>query len=237
MTSVRMLAVGAVALFALPILTAPVRAECDERFIKKCETESEAAFVADQGATATPQTRHRASRLRTAAAKPAAAKPVAAKPVRTRLPLFAARRTPPAEPALASVVERQAALVDSPLARRFRGFIDPHPMMVNRFEDMRKPRLDAEHLMPAAMLPAEDGVAGPDEIVTGVDVGTAVEVARAQPGTAPRVVADAGAPVFAQFVETPPDGSKPGGFPLHKLMLTICCALGVAGALRFIVRA
>src|SRR5207237_4442463 len=60
MKSVRMLAAGAVALFALPALTAPVRA-CDDRFIKKCEAESEAAFRAETEAATTPpprRTRH-----------------------------------------------------------------------------------------------------------------------------------------------------------------------------------
>jgi hypothetical protein len=233
MKSVRMLAAGAVALFALCLLTAPVRA-CDDRFIKKCETESEAAFVAEQAAAAPPAVKRRSLRVRAAATE---------KPVRTRAPRFIARTKPAAPgPTLASDEERPAALAETPLARRFRGFIDPHPMTVNSFEDLRKPRLDTEHLTPAATLPMEDAVAGPDENVTGVEVPTAAVVAEAVPvppqaAAAPVAVAGTPAPAFAQTIETASDSGKPGSFPFHKLVLTLCGALGVASALRFIVRA
>jgi hypothetical protein len=234
MKSVRMLAAGAVALFALPVLTAPVRA-CDDRFIKKCEAESEAAFLAEQPA-AWPVVRRKNARPRAAAA--------VEKPEARRAPRFV--RPVRAEPvlALAAGEQRPAALPDSPLARRFRGFIDPQPMTVNSFEDLRRPRLDAEHLAPAAALPANESVARPDEVVR-VDVSAAavpaavVTVPPPQAAAAPVAVAEAGMPppVFAQSVTPSSDDSAPAGFPVHKLVLTLCGALGVAAALRFIVRA
>jgi hypothetical protein len=233
MKSVRMLAAGAVALFALPVLTAPVRA-CDDRFIKKCEAESEAAFLAEQPAT-WPVPRRKNVRPRASAA--------AERPEARRAPRFV--RPVRAEPALALAAGEQhpAALPDSPLARRFRGFIDPQPMTVNSFEDLRRPRLDAEHLAPAPALPANEAVAGPDEVV-GVDVSAAavpaaVVTAPPQAAAEPVAVAEAKmpAPLFAQSVTPSSDDGAPGGFPFHKLVLTLCAALGVASALRFIVRA
>lgn len=240
MTSVRMLAAGAVALLALPMLAAPVRANCDDRFIKKCETESEAAFVAEQGTTATPPTRRKTPRVRAAFEKPDMQ--------RTRAPRFIARTRPAAPepaPAVAPDAERPAALAESPLARRFRGFIDPHPLTLNSFEELRKPRLEPEHLVPALAMPAADmtGVAADDEILPP-DPPTVV-AANVEP-TPPRQVAelqrptsDAAplpAPAMAEMQAADDDG-KGGGFPFHKLVLTLCAALGVASALRFIVRA
>lgn len=235
MTSVRMLAAGAVALLALPVLAAPVRADCDDRFIKKCETESEATFVAEQGTTATQPTRRKPQtpRVRAAFEKPDLQ--------RTRAPRFIAR-TRPAAPAPDE--ERSAALAESPLARRFRGFIDPHPLTLNSFEELRKPRLEPEHLVPAPALPAADmtGVAADDEIlppdpptVVATNVAPPPQRQVEQPGPPVAAAAPPPAPTMAEMQAA--DDGKPGGFPFHKLVLTLCCALGVASALRFIVRA
>ena len=236
MTSVRMLAAGAVALLALPMLAAPVRADCDDRFIRKCETESEAAFNADQATNPTTPTRRRTPRVKAAFEK--------GEPQRARPTRMITRTRPAPEPSVAAApdVERPAALADLPLRRRFRGFIDPHPLTLNSFEELRKPRLDAEHLVPALTIPAADmsGVAADDEILppdppaaVAATIEPAPTVAQAVPPLP--AAAPLPAPVMAEM--QPADDGKPGGFPFHKLVLTLCAALGVAGALRFIVRA
>lgn len=237
MKSVRMLAAGAVVLFALPFMTAPVRA-CDDRFIKKCEAESEAAFNAEQP-VAFPAPKRKTPRAHATFEKPSAH--------RTHAPPRFIARTRPAAPepmTLASDEQHAVAAPESPMARRFRGFIDPQPMTLNTFEALRRPRLDAEHLTPAATLQANDAIAVSDDASIGPDLSTAVVPAAVvtepppQAAAQPVALAEAGmpAPVFAQAVESPDDG-KPSGFPVHKLVLTLCAALGVASALRFIVRA
>jgi len=236
MKSVRMPAAGAVVLFALAVLTAPVRA-CDDRFIKKCEAESEAAFVAEQQAATTPAPRRKTQRARAPFERSAAQQ--------TRAPRFIARTrpAPAAEPmTLASEEERPAASPESPLARRFRGFIDPQPMTSNSFEALRRPRLDADHLTPAPALPVNDAVAAPADAVeadvpAAVIPAAVVTVPPPQTAAEPVAVAAAPSPVFAQTVAAPADDGVLSGFPLHKLVLTLCAALGVASALRFIVRA
>ena len=236
MTSVRTLAAGAVALLALPMLAAPVRADCDDRFIQKCETESEAAFNADQAPNATPARRKPRAKAAFEKAAPQRARP-------TRM-IARTRPTPEPSPEAAPDVERPVALADLPLRRRFRGFIDPHPLTLNPFEELRKPWLDPEHLVPALTMKPADmaGVAADDEILPPDPAETSA-VANVAP--APQQVAQIAAPspiaaplpspVTAEM--QPADDGKSGGFPFHKLVLTLCAALGVAGALRFIVRA
>src|SRR5437868_856001 len=136
MKSVRMLAAGAVALFALPVLTAPVRA-CDDRYLKKCETESEAAFVAETQGPAAAVPRRKAPRVRAFSAE----RHDANRP-RARLAVPRATPEPEAAPVAEAPVAEQppaptqvAALPESPMARRFRGFIDPQSIAVNSFED------------------------------------------------------------------------------------------------------
>jgi hypothetical protein len=57
--------------------------------------------------------------------------------------------------------------------------------------------------------------------------------ARAQASAAPQVMPQ------AVLTEAPPakPADEPGRFPVHKLVLALCGALGAASALRFIVRA
>jgi hypothetical protein len=58
---------------------------------------------------------------------------------------------------LASGVERPVSLrSESPLARRFRGFIDPQPIAQNAFEALRKPHAIALDFDGAAIVPAAD---------------------------------------------------------------------------------
>jgi ribonuclease E len=244
MTSVRMLAAGAVALFVLPVLTAPVSA-CDDRYIQKCESEAEAAFQAENGPPTAIAPKRKTMRVRAAPAGQAEARP-------RHAPRFAVKHAPPpaaappAEEAPAAddkaaperpEVEHAAALPESPMMRRFRGFIDPQPMAVNSFEELRRPRLAAEHLKAEPAIPSNEmSSAAPrdashDEVADAGPAAPPAKVAEAAQPAAPPAAAPA--PVLAQNV--PAD--QPGGFPFHKLILTMCAALGVASALRFIVRA
>ena len=252
MTSVRMLAAGAVVLFALAFLTAPVRA-CDDRFIKKCEAEAEAAFVPEpQGAA--PAVRRKGPRVRAAAA---GAKPEMR---RMRAPRFTLRARPvpapvvPAPPPTLASDEERPVTLESPMSRRFRGFIDPQPMTVNSFEALRRPRLEPEHLAPAPTMPGNDmnAVASADEVSAAAEAPPTVVATKVAPTMQPAAepaqrVAEAApvalpvpvampAPVLAETAQ-PPGNDEPSRFPLHQLVLTLCGALGVASALRFIVRA
>jgi hypothetical protein len=148
---------------------------------------------------------------------------------------------------LASEEASAPAAPESPLLRRFRGFIDPQPMTVNSFEALRRPQLDAQHLTPAPAMPTEEvAVAADDEIVVA-EVPSEAAVPPAPNAAAPAAVPPAVAPAAqpappVQAVPAPAEATAapsdaPGGFPLAKLALTLCAALGVASALRFIVRA
>lgn len=246
--SVRITASGAVVVALLACMTAPASA-CDDRFVKKCEAESAAAWAAEN-APEQPAARRKPMRVR----------PVAAHVTEKPTPV---RRDAPQRPApafeLASDESRPAA--PSPAARRFLGFIAPVSMAVNPFEALRKPRLDAEHLEPMPYMPVSDVTVAADEdaklapadalvevqaeapIVVAANAAPAAAVTVAQPAApvaaAPATSAPPAAvapPAQAQVVsQAPPADEKPrSGFPMH-LVLALCGALGVAGALRFIV--
>jgi len=249
--SVRTTASGAVFVALLSFMTAPASA-CDDRFIKKCESDSAAAWAADQPAEPAVK-RKPAPRVRTPA--PMAYKP---KPAPQAAPAQAG-------PELASAETRPVQL-DTPAARRFRGFIDPVSMSVNPFEGLRKPRPDAAQLVPAPTIPPNDmsGVAAADEgagaplLVTSkassqvmapvAAVAPAVAApaaAKIQPAPAPAVaiaqvappaIDPNAVPIGPVVSQAPPAGDAPSsGFGLHHLMLALCGALGAAGAVRFIV--
>lgn len=228
MLSVRITAAGAVFVCCVSFLTAPARA-CDDRYLGKCE-KAAAAEAAGGEVGASASSKRSAKRVKLVAARQSRQ----------------ARLRPRQAPRFATRLVRHIAQDDgerragTPMARRFRGFIDPQPMTVNSFEALRRPRPDAEHLTPAATLPANDAVAATDE--PGVEPESAILASEIVPAPQPAeslLVAEAGmpTPVFAQTAEPSSDDGKPGGFPFHKLVLTLCAALGVASALRFIVRA
>jgi hypothetical protein len=143
MLSVRITAAGAVFVCCLAFSTAPARA-CDDRYFNKCEKAAAAAAGDESAAPA----RH-ARRVKIVAAS------------RARHGRFARHRQAPRFAANLPRRERDesaepAAPSDSPMARRFRGFIDPQPISQNAFEHMRKP-----HVMPldfdtAAAMPVID---------------------------------------------------------------------------------
>jgi hypothetical protein len=185
MMSVRITAAGAVAVSLLAFLTAPVSA-CDERFIKKCERASAAAVAAVETQTAAPAAKRKTSgRVHVVVSR--RAKLRFAK--RMRAPGFAIKRE---RMTLGSAESRAAILVpDSPLARRFRGFIDPRPLAQNAFEALRKPHLVDVNLEPVAAVPpaevAEMPAAEPPPVAaaSGTVVITTAKQDRIAPKPAP----------------------------------------------------
>jgi hypothetical protein len=255
--SVRITAAGAVALAFLTYLTAPVSA-CDERYIKKCEKASAAAAAA-AAEPAAPAAKRKAARVHVVASRHVRHIRFAK---RARAPAFATRgRT------LTSAESRMTTVApESALARRFRGFIDPAPMAQNAFEALRKPHAVALNLEPPVALPAEPApvvaqapatpqppapiAAAPKQDRAAAQPAFALASAESKPvkladpapppATPARVAAADAAPApqaFLTAASPQPDQPKPGGFPVHQLVIALCGALGVAGALRFVVGA
>ena len=111
--------------FLSVLFTAPARA-CDDRFIKKCEKASAAAAAAEEAASE-PSARRGSRRVKVVASRSAKHSRFVK---RTQAPRFASRSA--RRLVLASASERPVALrSESPLARRFRGFIDPQPIAQN----------------------------------------------------------------------------------------------------------
>ena len=222
MQSVRITAAGAVALACLAYLTAPARA-CDDRFAKQCE--AEAVAEPDTG----PASKRKAAPARAVAAKP---QPSLRRGTAPRVAAPAAPPAPSAAATLAADTPRESPLPDSPLARRFRGFIAPQSMTVNAFEEMHGPRPNAELLVPAMAMPAPASGAeleiAPDDAILEIPLPVDEVVAAASP-SAPM------APATRVAANEEPEA--PRRFPLHHLVLALCGALGAAAALRFIVGA
>jgi hypothetical protein len=253
--SVRITAAGAVAIALLSFLTAPVSA-CDERFIKKCERASAAVAAASEEQSAPVAKRKSAGRVHVIVSR------------RSKQLRFAKRLEAPrfarGHMVLASAESRMTIASETPLARRFRGFIDPQPMAQNAFETLRKPHVVAVNLEPPLSLPVQAApvaAAAPDEPQAQVAVvaakqdrvapAPAFELASAEskPVTlsepapakpAPVATANATPPLPQAFMsEAPPasDQPQPSRFSMHQLVIALCGALGAASALRFIVGA
>jgi hypothetical protein len=147
MISVRVTAAGAVSVAILVSLTMPARA-CDDRFIKKCEKQSEAAAVAEDTAAAPAAKRGAGKRVKLIAARQSKHSRFVK---RSRAPRFAVS---PTHPSVVPGGERVSALLpQSLIARRFRGFIDPQPISQNAFETLRKPQLIALDFEATAIAP------------------------------------------------------------------------------------
>ena len=247
MTSVRITAAGAVAFACLSFLTAPVSA-CDERYIKKCERASAAAAAATEEAAAAPAAKRKSvARVQAVAPRPSRH---ARFVKRAHAPRFARHER---GLTLASAESRMTTLPETPLARRFRGFINPQPLAQNAFEALRKPHIVADNLEPPVALaadppaaPAAEEPAKPAAMELASAESKPVKLpelpaATAKPAVLPSSnVAPAPALAASQAVvsETPPAApTVPSRFPIHSLVLALCGALGAAGALRFIVGA
>jgi len=261
--SVRITAAGAVAFALLTYLTAPVSA-CDERYIKKCEKASAAAAAASEEQSAPAVRRKSVGRVQVVTSRRSRHVRFVK---RMRAPEFATR----GRMVLTSAESRMTTPApESPLARRFRGFINPTPLAQNSFEALRKPHIVALNMEPPVALPAEStpvAAQAPAEAPVPTPVAAAprqdrvapqptMELASAEskpvklPDPAPTAApakpalvaaanaAPAPAPQAFLTATTPqPDQPKPSGFPVHQLVIALCGALGVAGALRFVVGA
>jgi hypothetical protein len=141
MFSVRITAAGAVFVCCLSFLTAPARA-CDDRYIKKCEKAAADKVAAEEAASAVKHVK----RVKLVAARQSRH----ARLKHRQAPRFTARIT------------RRVALNegdrrgDAPMARRFRGFIDPQPIAQNTFETWRRPHLASVDFDGTAILPVID---------------------------------------------------------------------------------
>ena len=259
--SVRITAAGAVAFALLTCLTAPVSA-CDDRYIKKCEKASAAAAAASDEQAAPAAKRKSAGRVRVVASRRSGHVRFFK---RTRAPEFATR----GRMVLTSAESRMTTVTpESPLARRFRGFIDPTPMAQNGFEALRKPHIVALNMEPPVAMPTASApvvAQTPAEPQPPAAVAAAAKQSRASPQptmelasaesksvkladpapapakpalVAAANVAPAAAPPQALLsARAPQPEPKPSGFPVHQLVIALCGALGVAGALRFVVGA
>jgi len=148
---------------------------------------------------------------------------------------------------LASAESRMTtSAADSPLARRFRGFISPQPLAQNAFEALRKPHIVAGNLeTPPAAAADEPAKPAAMELASAESKPvTLPEVPAATTKPAPLASAAippaAGPPLAAPqsfATEAPAAPAAPAGFPIHTLVLALCGALGAASALRFIVGA
>ena len=246
MVSVRITAAGAVAFACLSFLTAPVSA-CDERYVKKCERESAAVAAASEETATAPAAKRKSGRVQAILSH-------RGKRVRFVQRTHAPRFTKHDGGMTLASAESRMVTPDTPLARRFRGFINPQPLAQNAFEALRKPHIVANSLEPPLAAPADEPAAAAEEPAKPA----AMELASAEskpvvlpdpPAATPKPVALASASVApapaptaaaapAIVTEAPPPGpSAPGGFPIHSLVLALCGALGAAGALRFIVGA
>jgi len=257
--SVRITAAGAVAIAFLSFLTAPVSA-CDERYIKKCERASAAVAAAAEEPATPAAKRKSAGRVHVVTSRRVRHIRFVK---RERAPEFATRGRTVLTSAESRMTTPQG---ESALARRFRGFIDPTPIAQNAFEALRKPHVVALNLEPPAALPADaapvvaqapaEPAAPAPTIATlptkqdRVAPQPVMELASAEskpvtlpdPAPArPAVAAANAAPAPQAFVTAaspqPPEQPQPRGFPVHQLVIALCGALGVAGALRFVVGA
>ena len=244
-------------LFLLSCLTAPVSA-CDERYIKKCERAA-ASAVAAEPQDLTPAAKKRTvKRVQVVASRRAKHSRL----VKRRAPGFAVKQ---AGMKLASAASQPAALPESALSRRFRGFIDPRPMAQNAFEILRKPHLMMVNLEPPEALPAiEIAHAAPAAAELSAQAASIASTAKqdriapkparmelASAESRPVVLPDLpkhGVTVTASMIQSPviqavasaapsTPADQPSKFSFHALVLALCGALGAASALRFIVGA
>jgi len=244
MLSVRITAAGAVFVCCASFLTAPARA-CDDRYIGKCEKAAAQAATAEGTAPAAKRT---TKRVRLVTAR------------QSRHARLRARQAP----RFATRLARHAALDDgerrpeTPMARRFRGFIDPQPMAQNTFEALRSPHIVSLDFELNAILPVVDVAAaaaiGPSEAAapSATVTTTPKQDKLAKPATMELASAESRLvtlpPLPAKAAEQPaatpvvtsaaPAPSEPQSkFSFHGLVLALCGALGAASRLRFIVGA
>jgi hypothetical protein len=257
--SVRITAAGAVAFAFLTYLTAPVSA-CDERYIKKCEKASAAAATAEEPTTPVAK-RKSAGRVQVVTSRRSKhvrfvkrmRGPEFATRGRVVLTSAESRMTRPPESALA---RRFRGFIDpTPIAQNaFEALRKPHIVALNLEPPVALPpestpvaaEAPAEPQPPApvAAAPKQDRVAPQPAMELASAESKPVTLANPAPTPAPAkpalVAAANAAPAPQAFLTAAapqPDEPKRSGFPVHQLVIALCGALGVAGALRFVVGA
>jgi hypothetical protein len=263
---VRITAAGAVALALLTYLTAPVSA-CDERYIKKCERAAAAAAGATEEPSAPAAKRKAAGRVQMVTSRRAKhmrlAKRTRAPAFATRggMTLTSAEsRMATANPESALARRFRGFIDPTPIAQNaFEALRKPHLVALN----LEPPVALAQEAAPGvAEAPAQPPAPAPvaaakqDRIVPQpaapqpAAAQPTMELASAEskrvtlPDSAPAkpaLVAAANATptpeAFFSAAAPQPDQPPSSGFPVHQLVIALCGALGVAGALRFVVGA
>jgi hypothetical protein len=257
--SVRITAAGAVAITFLSFLTAPVSA-CDERYIKKCEKASAAAAGASDEQAA-PAARRKAGRVHVVTSRRIRHIHFVK---RTHAPAFATRgrvltsaesRMITSQPE-SSLTRRFRGFIDpTPMAQNaFEALRKPHVVTLNlevpaglpanAAPAAADPPVEAPVQAVPAAAPKQDRAA--PQPVMELASAESKPVILSDPGpakpavTTPAIATASTAAVPQAFVSAAspqPDQPKPSGFPVHQLVIALCGALGVAGALRFVVGA
>jgi hypothetical protein len=260
---VRITAAGAVAFALLAYLTAPVSA-CDERFIKKCEKAAAAAAGSSEEPATPAAKRKSAGRVHVVTSRRAKHMRLAK---RTRAPAFATRggmtltsaesRMTTANPESALARRFRGFINPTPIAQNaFEALRKPHLVALNleppgaASQDMAPVVAEAPAQAPAAPAPVvaakQDRIAPqPPAAPPTMELASAESKRVTLPDPAPAkpafVAAANAAPAtpqaFFSAAAPQPDQPPSSGFPVHQLVIALCGALGVAGALRFVVGA
>ena len=259
---VRITAAGAVALALLAYLTAPVSA-CDERYIKKCERAAAAAAGTEEP-SAPAAKRKAAGRVQVVTSRRAKHMRLAK---RTRAPAFATRggMTLTSAESRMTTVQPESALArrfrgfidPTPIAQNaFEALRKPHLVALNLEPPVPQEappvvaEAPAQPPAPAPVAAAKQDRIVPQPAAPQPTPQPTMELASAEskrvtlPDLAPAkpaLVAAANATpapeAFFSAAAPQPDQPPSSGFPVHQLVIALCGALGVAGALRFVVGA
>ena len=262
---VRITAAGAVAFALLTYLTAPVSA-CDERYIKKCERAAAAAAGSAEEPAAPAAKRKSASRVHVVTSRRVKhmrfAKRTRAPEFATRggMTLTSAESRMTTVQPESALARRFRGFIDpTPMAlHTFEALRKPHVVALN----LEPPVAPAQEAAPiVAEAPAQSPATAP--VAATKQDRIAPQPAAPQPAPqptmelasaeskrvtlpdpapakpAPVAAANASPAPQAFFSVAPPQPDQPpsSGFPVHQLVIALCGALGVAGALRFVVGA
>jgi len=257
---VRITAAGAVAVVLLAYLTAPVSA-CDERFIKKCEKAAAAAASASEEPATPAAKRRSAGRVHVVTSRHTKQIRFAK---RMRAPEFATRGRMVSAESRMTTVQPESALArrfrgfidPTPLAQNaFEALRKPHiaplnleppvvlaqdagpivaqgPVQAPPPASVAATKQDRIAPQPAAQPATMELASAESKRVTLPDPAPAKPVAAANAAPAPPLPQ-----AFFSAAEPQPDQPQRSGFPVHQLVIALCGALGVAGALRFVVGA
>jgi hypothetical protein len=265
MSSVRVTAAGAVMIASLSFFIAPVSA-CDDRYARKCEKAAAAAAAAEAQAE-TPVIKRKSVRHSRMAARVAKrvrvvtrtrAPGFAVKRERGMTLSSDATRVATLAPESALARRFRGFIDPQPIAQNtFEALRKPHLIALNMEPPGAMPSDPAAALAETtdsvAAAAKQDRIAKPAASIELPPVPTVTKQVALRNAFAAKPVAQADAVAapalaLAEPQVIPPQAmmtasassaqpDDPGRFPVHKLVLALCGALGAASALRFIVRA